>query len=215
MGETKPRRSSEPATVYEDWFRRTLFERRATGRGYTLIAGVDEAGRGPLAGPVAAAAVILPRDMVLPGVDDSKRLSPNRRERLALEIRETAVAWHVAMVDVEFIDTHNIARATFHAMRLAVEGLDPSADYLLVDGFRIPDLSQAQEGIVGGDRLSVSVGAASILAKVARDAIMDGLALRYPGYGFENHKGYPTRSHREAIRALGPTPEHRRSFRLL
>ncbi len=194
---------------------RLLFERRAWARGYRHVAGVDEAGRGPLAGPVVAAAVILPPGARLPGLDDSKRLAPARRAELAPLIRAVAVAWCVAVVDVDYIDRHNIARAACEAMRRAVAGLAPAPDYLLVDGFPLPGAPFPQQGIVGGDRLSASIAAASVLAKVERDRIMEELALIYPGYGFETHKGYPTAAHREALRRLGPSPVHRRSFRLL
>lgn len=199
----------------EDWEARFVFERRAWLRGCRHVAGVDEAGRGPLAGPVVAAAVILPPDAVLPGLDDSKRLTPARREALAPLIRETAVAWCVAVVDVAEIDRLNIAQAAFEAMRQAVRGLAVPPEHLLVDGFPLPGAPCPQEGIVAGDRLSHSIAAASVLAKVERDRLMDDLAERYPGYGFEVHKGYPTPAHREALRRLGPSPVHRRSFRLL
>lgn len=191
------------------------FERRAWARGFAQVAGVDEVGRGPLAGPVMAAAVILPPDACLPGLDDSKRLTPRQREALAPLIRAAAVAWHVAAADVAYIDQHNIARAAFQAMRLAVEGLAVPPDFLLVDGFRIPGVVYPQEAIVGGDHLSMAIAAASVLAKVERDRLMDEYGLVYPGYGFEIHKGYPTPAHREAIRRLGPCPIHRLSFKLL
>lgn len=199
----------------EDWAARFAFERRAWARGCRHVAGVDEAGRGPLAGPVVAAAVILPPDAVLPGLDDSKRLAPARREALDPLIREVAVAWSVAVVDVEAIDRLNIAQAAFEAMRRAVRGLAVPPEHLLVDGFPLPGAPCSQEGIVGGDHLSHSIAAASVLAKVERDRLMDALSRRFPGYGFEVHKGYPTPAHREALRRLGPSPAHRRSFRLL
>ncbi len=199
----------------EDWQARFVFERRAWLRGCRHVAGVDEAGRGPLAGPVVAAAVILTPDTVLLGLDDSKRLSPARREALAPEIRRVAVAWSVAVVDVAEIDRLNIAQAAFEAMRRAVRGLGVAPDHLLVDGFPLPGAPCPQEGIVGGDRLSHSIAAASVLAKVERDRLMDALSREYPGYGFEIHKGYPTLAHREALLRLGPSAVHRRSFRLL
>ncbi len=194
---------------------RFLFERRLWNRGFRLVAGVDEAGRGPLAGPVVAAAVILPPDAWLPGLDDSKRLTPARREALAPLIREQAVAWSVAVVGVEEIDRHNIACAAFLAMERAVAGLTPAPDHLLVDGFPIPALALPQQAIVGGDGLSNAIAAASVLAKVHRDRLMEEYDALYPGYGFAVHKGYPTPAHREALRRLGPSPIHRRSFRLL
>lgn len=199
----------------EEWEERLRLERRAWARGFRLVAGVDEAGRGPLAGPVVAAAVILAPEARIPGLDDSKRLTPAQREALAPRIRAAALAWGVAAVGVDYIDRHRIAAATWEAMRRAVARLAPAPDLLLVDGFAIPGLSLPQEGVVGGDRLSASIAAASVLAKVARDRVMAALGRRYPGYGFEVHKGYPTAAHREALRRLGPSPVHRRSFRLL
>lgn len=198
-----------------EWEGRFVFERRAWARGFARVAGVDEVGRGPLAGPVLAAAVILPPDACLPGLDDSKRLTARQRENLVPQIHAAAVSWQVATVDVAYIDRHNIARAAFHAMRLAVEGLAVPPDFLLVDGFRIPGVAFPQDAIVGGDHLSNAIAAASVLAKVERDRLMDEYALAYPGYGFEAHKGYPTPSHREAIRRLGSCPIHRLSFKLL
>lgn len=194
---------------------RFLFERRLWGRGFRLVAGVDEAGRGPLAGPVVAAAVILPPGAWIPGLDDSKRLTPARREALAPVIREQAVAWSVAVADVEEIARCNIARAAFLAMERAVAALEPPPDHLLVDGFPIPGLAVPQQAIIGGDGLSNAIAAASVLAKVHRDRLMEEYDALYPGYGFAVHKGYPTAAHREALRRLGPSPIHRKGFRLL
>jgi ribonuclease HII len=175
-------------------------------------AGVDEVGRGPLAGPVVAAAVILP-ERAIPGIDDSKRLSPEQRETVAEVIREQAVAWAIGRAEVEEIDRINIRQATFLAMRRAMAGLGVIPDYALVDGRDCPALDCPVEPIIGGDGLVPAIGAASILAKQARDAEMVSLDARYPGYGFARHKGYGTRAHLAALARLGPCPLHRRSFR--
>lgn len=176
------------------------------------VAGVDEAGRGPLAGPVVAAAVILDPGRPIAGLDDSKRLAPAERERLAGQIRRRALAWAVGRAEAEEIDRLNILQATFLAMRRAVAALDPAPDYALVDGNRWPGLPCPGEPVVGGDGKVAAIAAASILAKTVRDAEMASLDRRYPGYGFAAHKGYPTPAHLEALRRLGPCPEHRRSF---
>ncbi len=189
------------------------FEARAWARGARAVAGVDEAGRGPLAGPVVAAAVILDPDLAIPGVADSKTLSPARRERLFDDIRTRARAVGVAAVDHAEIDRINILQATLRAMARAVERLPEVPDYLLLDALTLPDAPFPQEGIVKGDARSVSIAAASIVAKVTRDRMMRELDGRYPGYGFAVHKGYPTEAHRQAIRRLGPCPVHRMSFR--
>ncbi len=187
--------------------RRQLFR-----EGVRLVAGVDEVGVGPLAGPVVAAAVVLPETVDLPGLDDSKRLTPEARERLATFIHQQAVAVAVAQVSREEIDRMNILRATLEAMRRAVLALDVAPDHVLVDARRIPGIEMPQTPVIGGDREDGSIAAASIVAKVYRDAIMRRLHRRYPGYGFERHKGYGTREHLAALRSLGPTPAHRRSF---
>lgn len=179
----------------------------------TRVAGVDEAGRGPLAGPVVAAAVILDPSRPLAGLADSKRLSAAARERLAPQIRAQALAWAVASASVEEIDRLNILQATFLAMRRAIAALGCPAEAALIDGNRIPpELPLPARAIVRGDATHAAIAAASILAKTERDARMRGLAAEYPGYGFERHMGYPTAAHLAALRALGPTPEHRRSF---
>ena len=180
-----------------------------TGR---LVAGVDEAGRGPLAGPVVAAAVILDPAARIAGLDDSKRLSPQRRADLAREIRERAASWAVARVDVDVIDAINILQATMQAMREAVGRLDPAPDLVLVDGDRCPDVPCPVRAVVGGDATVAAISAASILAKVARDREMIEMDRRYPEYGFARHKGYGTRAHRDALLRLGPSPIHRLSF---
>ena len=184
----------------------------ADGTASRRTAGVDEAGRGPLAGPVVAAAVILDPARPIPGLGDSKLLSPQRREALDAEIRARAAGWAIARVDVDVIDAINILEATMQAMREAVTRLDPAPERVLVDGNRCPDLPCPVRAIVGGDASVAAIGAASILAKVARDREMVEMDRRYPGYGFARHKGYGTRAHREALFRLGPSPIHRRSF---
>lgn len=176
------------------------------------IAGVDEVGRGPLAGDVVAAAVILDIDRPIAGLRDSKRLSARRREALALQIQQQALAWAVARASVAEIDAMNILEASLLAMRRAVEALHLQPRFVLVDGNRLPRWSYASEPVVGGDDRVPAIAAASILAKVQRDAELVDLDARYPGYGFAQHKGYPTRQHLAALRSLGATPEHRRSF---
>lgn len=179
----------------------------------TLVAGVDEAGRGPLAGPVCAAAVILDPDRPIDGLNDSKKLSAKKREALAPLIRERALAWCVAWADVREIDEMNILQATMLAMTRAVEGLAVKPELILVDGNRTPKgLPAPASAVVKGDAKVAAISAASILAKTARDARMAELDRLYPGYGFAAHAGYGTAKHIEAIRTLGITPEHRRSF---
>ena len=183
-----------------------------------LVAGVDEAGRGPLAGPVVAGAVILDPLQPIDGLDDSKRLSPARREALAIEIKSKALAWSVSWADAAEIDSLNILHATMLAMRRAVLGLRVRPRLVEVDGNRLPNLEIgnrriAGKAIVGGDALVEAISAASILAKVRRDAIMCEVDQLYPGYGFAQHKGYGTALHRESLDRLGPCPQHRWSFR--
>ncbi len=176
------------------------------------ICGIDEVGRGPFAGPVMAGAVILPKDCEILYLNDSKKLSAKRREELYDEIRDKAVSWAVAGVESERIDEINILQATFEAMREAVSKLSVRPDILLVDAVHIPDLDIPQDSIVKGDARSVSIAAASVLAKVTRDRIMTEYAKEYPGYGFEKNMGYGTAEHRNALAVMGPTPIHRRSF---
>jgi len=178
----------------------------------TILAGVDEAGRGPLAGPVVAAAVILSASNPIAGLADSKTLSASRREALAGQIRAQAAAWALGMASVEEIDRLNILQATLLAMQRAVQGLGMKPDLVLVDGNRAPRLSCPVRTVVRGDALVKSISAASILAKVARDSILQHLDGQYPGYGFAIHKGYPTAAHQRALETLGPSPVHRRSF---
>lgn len=177
-----------------------------------LIAGVDEAGRGPLAGPVSAAAVILDPARPIAGLDDSKKLSPRRREALVGAIEERALAWSIAWATVEEIDRLNILQASLLAMQRAVAALDPAPGHVLVDGNRCPAFQCTAEAVVGGDASVASIAAASILAKVARDRLMCELDRDHPGYGLAVHKGYPTRAHLEALARLGPCAVHRRSF---
>ncbi len=179
------------------------------------IGGIDEAGRGPLAGPVVAAVVVLRAGERLPGVRDSKTLSPARRVALAAEIRSAAVAWAVGLAGPDEIDRHNILNATFLAMRRAVEALPMLPDHIRVDGNRAPPLPgypRSVETVVRGDQICPVIGAASIIAKVHRDQLMLELDARFPEYGFREHKGYPTRFHCEALERLGPCAAHRRSF---
>ena len=188
------------------------YEKNALSRGYVNICGVDEAGRGPLAGPVCAAAVILPPDTVIEGVNDSKKLSEKKREQLFDVIKETAVSYSIAFATVEEIESINILNATMLAMKRAVEGLSVPADYVMVDGNRLPELSVGCECIVKGDAKSMSIACASILAKVTRDRLLCEYAKEYPQYGFDKHKGYGTKLHREALLEYGPCPYHRPSF---
>jgi len=181
-------------------------------RGYQLIAGVDEAGRGPLAGPVVAAAVILRRDVLIPGVDDSKKLSESRRESLYEDIRQMTAGFGVGIVSRETIDRVNILRASLEAMKLAVLRLPVEPDFLLVDGLHLPALDLPMKALPHGDSLSLSVAAASIVAKVTRDRIMRELDRMYPQYGFVRNKGYPTAGHLAALDEFGPCEVHRRSF---
>jgi ribonuclease HII len=186
-----------------NWYRRA---------GTDLVAGVDEAGRGPLAGPVVAAAVMLDPDRPVPGLADSKVLSEAKREALYGEIVCAALAWSVGRAEVAEIDRLNILQATMLAMQRAVAGLAPAAKYALVDGNRLPDLPCRAEAVVRGDSLVPAISAASIIAKVTRDREMHSMDTRYPGYGFAQHKGYPSRRHLEALKRLGVTAIHRRSY---
>ena len=196
------------------------FEARARAMGYRMVAGVDEAGRGPLAGPVMAAAVVLPSGFSPPEIRDSKALSPKARERAFSLVTLNALAFAVGDSTPEEIDRINILQASLLAMRRAVEKLDPAPDFLYIDGkLTIPPPQGApwgairQEAIVSGDSRCVSVMAASILAKVTRDRLMLEYDRAYPGYGFASHKGYPTKAHLAALSALGPSPIHRKTFR--
>lgn len=188
------------------------YERQLLSEGYEYICGVDEVGRGPLAGPVVCAAVIMPLDDIIEGVDDSKKLSAKKRENLARLIAEKAVSLHISLIEPEKIDEINILEATKLCMKNAVESLAVKPDFVLTDGNMKLDVSLPQKSIIKGDALSYSIGAASIVAKVYRDNLMDGYAETYPEYGFESNKGYGTAEHISAIKKYGLTPVHRRSF---
>ncbi|MBD5084585.1 MAG: ribonuclease HII [Clostridiales bacterium] len=191
-------------------------EHLAMAQGRSAVCGCDEAGVGPLAGRVYAAAVILPEGLELPYLNDSKQVTEKRREMLFDQIKEYAVAWAVACVEPKEIDEIDILNSRIKAMQLAIDGLTPKADYVLIDGNRDHGSKCAitidHETIIKGDSLSVSIAAASILAKVSRDRYMEEMAARYPQYEFERHKGYPTKRHYELLREFGPCPIHRRTF---
>ncbi len=203
-----PARETDEARRLRLW----AVEEELFATGMRRVAGVDEAGRGPLAGPVVTAAVILPPGFWLNGLNDSKQVNAAVRERLFEAICAHAVALAIEMVPVEIIDSVNILQATYRGMRAALSALTPAPEIALVDGWALPDAPCAQRNLIGGDARSVSIAAASILAKVRRDRLMMELAARYPGYGFETHKGYATAEHLQALRRLGPCPAHRRSF---
>lgn len=188
-------------------------EKRLYQQGYSRIAGVDEAGRGPLAGPVTAAAVILPPGIEIEGLNDSKKLTEKKREALFEVICEKALAYSICSVSNETIDQINILEATMQAMRAAIEGLSVTPDYVLIDGNRMKGVTLPHETIVKGDSLSASIAAASILAKVSRDRYMYQQAQLYPEYHFEKHKAYGTKEHLELIAKYGPSPIHRKTFR--
>ncbi len=181
-------------------------------KGYNVICGVDEAGRGPLAGPVCAAAVILPPDLVIPGLDDSKKLSDKKRRELYPIIKEQALAYGIAFADHTEIDQINILQATFLAMERAMNQLSVKPELALIDGNRAKDFGIPVETVIHGDSLSASIAAASVLAKVTRDDVMLVLSEQYPQYGFEVHKGYGTKAHYEALAQHGPCPIHRMTF---
>lgn len=191
-----------------DRFEKELFE-----KGYRIIAGVDEAGRGPLAGPVVAAAVIFQTSKIPSGIQDSKKLKPSERQRLfEILMKDESVLKGIGVCDEKLVDEINIRQASFQAMKIALQNLACTPEFVLVDGFEIPELSWPQKGIPKGDSLSYSIGAASILAKVTRDHLMIQFDERYPGYGFKQHKGYGTKLHLERLRQKGPCPGHRMSF---
>lgn len=188
------------------------YERQLINNGCKLICGADEVGRGPLAGPVVCAAVIMPLDDIIEGVDDSKSLSPKKREKLAALIREKVVAYAICRVEPQVIDEINILEATRLCMKNAVESLKITPDFVLTDGNMNIDITVPQASIIKGDALSYSIGCASIIAKVFRDALMCEYAEQYPGYAFEKHKGYGTAAHINAIKQYGLCAIHRRSF---
>lgn len=188
------------------------FEDELFSQGIQYVCGVDEAGRGPLAGPVCAAAVILPPHLEVPGLNDSKKLTDKRRRELVPIIKEHAIAYGVGFADHQQIDSINILQATFLAMERAIQQLEGKAEFALIDGNREKDFGIPVRTVVKGDSLSASIAAASVLAKVARDDVMEAMALDYPGYGFEIHKGYGTKAHYEALQKMGPCPIHRLTF---
>lgn len=188
------------------------FEEELFAQGYQVVCGVDEAGRGPLAGPVCAAAVILPPHLEIPGLDDSKKLSDKRRRELFPIIKEQAIAYGIGLASHEEIDETNILQATFLAMERAIAQLQIKPEYALVDGNRTKDFGLPVKTVVKGDSLSANIAAASVLAKVTRDMLMEEAAVEYPGYGFEIHKGYGTRAHYDALREKGPSSIHRMTF---
>ena len=187
-------------------------ENRLYDQGYQAVCGVDEAGAGPLAGAVYAAAVILPRGLTLPYLNDSKKVTPRRREILFDQIREQAIAYAIAWADEKEIDAINILNARMLAMDRAIKMLNPAADFALIDGNRNQGIELQNEMVVHGDARSASIAAASILAKVSRDRFMVELAEQYPQYAFEKHKGYPTKLHYQLLRQYGPSPVHRKTF---
>ena len=193
----------------DTWF----FEKEATQKGYKNIAGIDEAGRGPLAGPVVSAAVILPDDFSMTGVTDSKKLTPAKRERLYGPIYTHAVSVGIGIVDPIEIDRINILQASLLSMAMAAENLNPQPDCLLIDGTFSISSSLPQKPITKGDTLSISIAAASIIAKVTRDRLMECYHFYYPQFDFPRHKGYPTKAHKEAIRIFGSCPIHRQTFK--
>ena len=188
------------------------YEIQAHEKGYKVVCGIDEAGRGPLAGPVVAAAVILPEGLMIEGLNDSKKLTEKKREKLYDIIREEAVSFAICEASVEEIDTLNILNASQLAMRRCVEKLVPKPEVVLVDGNIARDFPIIAEPVIKGDALSPSIAAASILAKVTRDRMLVELDSQYPEYNFKKHKGYPTKEHREAVIKYGPSPVHRRTF---
>lgn len=188
-------------------------EHAAMAQGFIRIAGVDEVGRGPLAGPVTAAAVILDPALIPPGINDSKKLSEPARRALAAAIKDSAISWAIAHCTVEEIDALNILKASHVAMKRALQALDPASDFALVDGNRMPaEIPIPGQTVIKGDAKSLSIGAASIIAKVERDQIMQDLAQKHPEFGWETNAGYPTAHHRAALQRFGPTPHHRISF---
>ena len=187
-------------------------EQQMSAQGYSVICGVDEAGRGPLAGPVCAAAVILPPNLEIPGLDDSKKLTDKRRRELFPIIQEQAIAYGIGFASHEEIDEINILQATFLAMERALEQLKVRPDLALIDGNREKDFGMPVRTVVKGDSLSANIAAASVLAKVSRDVLMEQYAQEYPQYAFDVHKGYGTKAHYEALRQHGPSPIHRMSF---
>lgn len=187
-------------------------EEELFSQGYAAVCGIDEAGRGPLAGPVCAAAVILPKNLEIPGLNDSKKLSDKRRRELFPIIQQQAIAYGIGFASHEEIDEINILQATFLAMKRALAAMETKPEFVLIDGNRETDFGLPVKTVVKGDSLSANIAAASVLAKVSRDDVMEAMAEEYPQYGFEIHKGYGTKAHYEALRTYGPCPIHRLSF---
>ncbi|WML49294.1 ribonuclease HII [Neobacillus sp. PS3-34] len=205
------RKKEQEKQLHDKFIEMNSYETKYRLQGYNLIAGVDEVGRGPLAGPVVAAAVILPDGFFLPGIDDSKKLSEKKREEYEEIIKREAVAISVAMIDAEEIDQINIYESTKKAMGAAIASLNPLPEFLLIDAMKL-DTPFPTEAIIKGDAKSISIAAASIIAKTARDRLMKELSLLYPLYGFEKNMGYGTKTHIDAIMKNGITPYHRKSF---
>ncbi|OIK13957.1 ribonuclease HII [Bacillus sp. MUM 116] len=205
------KRQEQEQFLQAKFFEMNHYERKYHAEGFQLIAGVDEVGRGPLAGPVVCAAVILPEDFFLPGIDDSKKLTEKKREEYDKIIRKEAIAFSIAMVHAKEIDELNIYQATKKAMKSAIVSLEPKPDFLLIDAMKL-DTPYPAESIIKGDANSVSIAAASIIAKVARDRLMIELSIEFPEYGFQHNMGYGTKEHILAIEQHGITPYHRKSF---
>ncbi|MBQ6998180.1 MAG: ribonuclease HII [Clostridia bacterium] len=189
------------------------YEKKLWDAGYEFVAGVDEAGRGPLAGPVYAAAVIFPRGLVIEGINDSKKLSEKKREQLYDVIKESALAYSIVSVDEKEIDKINILNAAMRAFKMALDNLSQKADFALLDGNRAPEMDIPYESVVKGDAKVQAIAAASILAKVERDRYITEMDKIYPQYGFAKHKGYPTKDHKESVARYGPSPIHRLTFK--
>ncbi|RPF56012.1 ribonuclease HII [Aquisalibacillus elongatus] len=198
--------------VHDDFLRMSQIEQQLYNNGYQYIAGVDEVGRGPLAGPVVTASVILPKDIYLPGLNDSKKLSLEQREYFYNRIKENAIAIGVGQADAQEIDYLNIYQATKLAMKRSIDGMAKQPDYLLIDAMRLDQVDVEQQSIVKGDSKSISIAAASVVAKVERDRLMEEIAKDYPMYQFESNVGYGTKAHLDSLKEYGPTPYHRRSF---
>lgn len=212
LGKQYEQRAAKKAMLEAKWNEMSRYEHEQRQAGKTYIVGIDEVGRGPLAGPVVACAVVLPEDIFLPGLDDSKKVPPAERERLYDRIVQEASAIGIGTVDAERIDQINILEATKEAMKLAIAAISLPIDVCLIDAIKLPDLPFEQVAIIGGDAASISIAAASIVAKVTRDRLMAEYATQYPEYGFDKHAGYGTKEHLMAIETYGPVLIHRRTF---
>ncbi|OCA85457.1 ribonuclease HII [Bacillus sp. FJAT-27225] len=202
---------AEELSLKDKFFEMTAYERKARKEGFRLVAGTDEVGRGPLAGPVTAAAVILPEDFFLPGLDDSKKLTRKKREEYEEIIKREAISYNICFISAQEIDEINILQASIKAMKHAAAALSPQPDYLLIDAVKL-EMPYPSEAVIKGDSKSVTIAAASILAKNARDRFMEELAKKYPVYGFDRNAGYATKEHMAAIEMYGVTPVHRKTF---